>query len=156
MIISVKLNLAVMNMNEKELMIEADRLLQKWELYSTANRAYIEGIFNGSNRYDMMLNIDIMCRQAVIYMVERGTKIYEYRTESRDVVIYAVLWDIIESISYKYMSNSNADEKGKVHYIENFQKDRKQIVDEAFSIMGEPYNEWNKKGITIWNFNSNF
>lgn len=47
-------------MNAKECMIEADKLLQKWSCYSIENRRYIEKIFNGSNRYDMMLNVDVM------------------------------------------------------------------------------------------------
>ena len=68
-------------MNAKELMIEADKYLQKWKLYAIKNRTYIENIFNGSNRYDMRLNIDVMQKQAKIYMLERGATIYEYRTE---------------------------------------------------------------------------
>ena len=59
-------------MNAKECMIEADKLLQKWSYYSIENRRYIEKIFNGSNRYDMMLNIDVMQKQAKIYVLERG------------------------------------------------------------------------------------
>ena len=51
-------------MNAKECMIEADKLLQKWSCYSIENRRYIEKIFNGSNRYDMMLNVDVMQKQA--------------------------------------------------------------------------------------------
>ena len=59
-------------MNAKECMIEADKLLQKWSCYSIENRRYIEKIFNGSNRYDMMLNVDVMQKQAKIYVLERG------------------------------------------------------------------------------------
>ena len=82
-------------MNAKECMIEADKLLQKWSCYSIENRRYIEKIFNGSNRYDMMLNVDVMQKQAKIYVLERGVTIYEYRTERKEIVIYAVLRDII-------------------------------------------------------------
>lgn len=145
----------VKNMNDKELMIEADKLLQKWKLYSVENRTYIEKIFNGLNRYDMRLNIDVMQKQAKIYVLERGAKIYEYRTESREVVIYAVLRDIIERISHTFICDSYANEKGQLHFTENITNYRKRIVDEAFLIMGEPYNVWNKKGITIWNFKGN-
>lgn len=142
-------------MNAKELMIEADKLLQKWEFYSIENRIYIEKIFNGLNRYDMMLNLDVMQRQAKIYILERGVKIYEYRTESKEVVIYAVLRDVIESISHTFICDSYADEKGHLHFTENITKYRRRIVDEAFELMGEPYNGWNKKGLTIWNFEGN-
>ena len=40
--------------------------------------------------------------------------------------------------------------------MENSTEYRKHIVDEAFSVIGEPYNEWNKMGITIWNFDKHF
>ena len=73
-------------MNAKECMIEADKLLQKWSCYSIENRRYIEKIFNGSNRYDMMLNVDVMQKQAKIYVLERGVTIYEYRTERKEIL----------------------------------------------------------------------
>ena len=63
-------------MNAEEIMIEADKLLQKWESYSLNNRSYIEDIFNGKNRYDMMLNVDVLQKQAKIYMLKEG-KVYE-------------------------------------------------------------------------------
>lgn len=143
-------------MNAEEIMIEADKLLQKWELYSLNNRSYIEDIFNGKNRYDMMLNVDVLQKQAKIYMLERGTKIYEYRTENQQVIIYAVLHDVVVGISNNFIPNSKTDKKGHLRFVENSTEYRKQIVDEAFSVIGEPYNEWNKMGITIWNFDKHF
>lgn len=143
-------------MNDKEIMIEADSILQKWDFYSIDNRRDIEKIFNGLNRYDMMLNIDVMQKQAKIYVLERGVKIYEHRTESRKVVIYAVLRDIVEGISHSYICDSYADEKGNLHFTENVTNFRKRLVDEAFAKMGEPYDEWNKRGITIWNLEEIF
>ncbi len=97
-------------MNAKECMIEADKLLQKWSCYSIENRRYIEKIFNGSNRYDMMLNVDVMQKQAKIYVLERGVTIYEYRTERKEIVIYAVLRDIIGIISDIFIRDSHVDE----------------------------------------------
>lgn len=143
-------------MNAKECMIEADKLLQKWSCYSIENRRYIEKIFNGSNRYDMMLNVDVMQKQAKIYVLERGVTIYEYRTERKEIVIYAVLRDIIEIISDTFICDSHVDEKGYLHFTENVSNYRKKITDEAFSLMGEPYNEWNRQGISIWDFNRSF
>ena len=72
-------------------MIEADKLLQKWSCYSIENRMYIEKIFNGSNRYDMMLNVEVMQKQAKIYILERGVTIYEYRTERKEILIEVLL-----------------------------------------------------------------
>lgn len=138
-------------MNDKECMIEADKLLQKWDYYSVENRSYIEKIFNGSNRYDMMLNIDVMQKQAKIYMLERGATIYEYRTESEEIVIYAILRDVIEIVSHKLIYDLHADEKGHLHFTKNISDYRKKIVDEAFMLMGEPYNDWNRRGISVWN-----
>lgn len=106
-------------MNAKECMIEADKLLQKWSCYSIENRRYIEKIFNGSNRYDMMLNVDVMQKQAKIYVLERGVTIYEYRTERKEIVIYAVLRDIIGIISDTFIRDSYVDEKGYLHFTEN-------------------------------------
>ena len=143
-------------MNAEEIMIEADKLLQKWELYSLNNRSYIEDIFNGKNRYDMMLNVDVFQKQAKIYMLERGAKIYEYRTENQQVIMYAVIRDVVVGISNKFIPNSKTDKKGHLRFVENSTEYRKQIVDEAFSVIGEPYNEWNKMGITIWNFDKHF
>lgn len=143
-------------MNAKECMIEADKLLQKWSYYSVENRTYIEKIFNGSNRYDMRLNIDVMQKQAKIYILERGVTIYEYRTEKKEVVIYAVLLEIIGKISNTVLCNSCVDEKGTLHFTENISDYRKKMADEAFSLMGEPYNEWNRQGISIWDFNRSF
>ena len=143
-------------MNAKECMIEADKLLQKWSCYSIENRRYIEKIFNGSNRYDMMLNVDVMQKQAKIYVLERGVTIYEYRTERKEIVIYAVLRDIIGIISDTFIRDSYVDEKGYLHFTENVSNYRKKIADEAFSLMGEPYNEWNRQGISIWDFNRSF
>ena len=62
-------------MNAKECMIEADKLLQKWSCYSIENRRYIEKIFNGSNRYDMMLNVDVMQKQAKKLTCRKGDQI---------------------------------------------------------------------------------
>ena len=59
-------------MNAKECMIEADKLLQKWSCYSIENRGILK-IFNGSNRYDMMLNVDVMQKQAKIYVLEEDS-----------------------------------------------------------------------------------
>ena len=129
-------------MNAKECMIEADKLLQKWSCYSIENRRYIEKIFNGSNRYDMMLNVDVMQKQAKIYVLERGVTIYEYR--------------IIGIISDTFIRDSYVNEKGYLHFTENVSNYRKKIADEAFSLMGEPYNEWNRQGISIWDFNRSF
>ena len=143
-------------MNAKECIIETDKLLQKWSCYSIENRKYIEKIFTGSNRYDMMLNIDIMQNHAKIYVLERGVTIYEYRTDRKDIVIYAVIRDIIGIISDKFIYDSYVDEKGYLQFTENVSNDRKKICDEAFLLMGEPYNEWNRKGISIWNFNQSF
>ena len=98
-------------MNAKECMIETDKLLQKWSCYSIENRKYIEKIFTGSNRYDMMLNIDIMQNHAKIYVLERGVTIYEYRTDRKDIVIYAVIPDIIGIISDKFIYDSYVDVK---------------------------------------------
>lgn len=143
-------------MNAEECMIEADKLLQRWSYYSIENRTYIENIFNGSNRYDMRLNIDVMQKQAKIYILERGVTIYEYRTERKEIVIYAVLCDIIGKITNTFICDSYADEKGYLHFSENVSDYRKKIADEAFLLMGEPYNEWNKQGISIWNFKQSF
>ena len=114
-------------MNAKECMIEADKLLQKWSCYSIENRRYIEKIFNGSNRYDMMLNVDVMQKQAKIYVLERGVTIYEYRTERKEIVIYAVLRDIIGIISDTFICDSHVDEKGYLHFTENVSNYRKKI-----------------------------
>ena len=99
-------------MTAGEIMVEADKLLQKWNLYSVENRTYIENMFNGSNRYDMMLNVDVMQKQARIYMLERGVIICEYRTTKKEVVIYVVIRDIIERIVNTFIWDSYADEKG--------------------------------------------
>lgn len=143
-------------MNAKECMIETDKLLQKWSYYSMENRKYIEKIFNGSNRIDMMLNIDIMQNYAKIYVLERGVTIYEYRTDRKDIVIYAVLHDIIGIISEKLIYDSYVNKKRDLQFTENISNYRKKICDEAFLLMGEPYNEWNRQGISIWNFNRSF
>ena len=143
-------------MNAKECMIETDKLLQKWSCYSIENRRYIEKIFNASNRYDMMLNVDVMQKQAKIYVLERGVTIYEYRTERKEIVIYAVLRDIIGIISDIFIRDSHVDEKGYLHFTENVSNYRKKIADEAFSLIGEPCNEWNRQGISIWDFNRSF
>ena len=89
-------------------------------------------------------------------MLERGAKIYEYRTENQQVIIYAVLHDVVVGISNNFIPNSKTDKKGHLRFVENSTEYRKQIVDEAFSVIGEPYNEWNKMGITIWNFDKHF
>lgn len=137
-------------MNDKELMIEADKCLLQWELYAIENRTYIENIFNGSNRYDMRLNIDVMQKQAKIYMLERGATIYEYRTEDKEIVIYAVLRDIIDRISDTFIYDLYADEKGHLRFTEQVREHEKRIVDEAFEVMGEPYSGWNNREISIW------
>lgn len=59
----------------------------------------------------MMLNIDVMQKQAKIYVLERGVTIYEYRTERKEIVIYAVLRDIIGIISDTFIRDSYVDEK---------------------------------------------
>ena len=56
-------------MNGNELMMEADKLLQKWDLYDAKDRKEIKKIFDGSNRYDMLLNIDVFQKQAVLYIL---------------------------------------------------------------------------------------
>ena len=104
----------------------------------------------------MMLNVDVMQKQAKIYVLERGVTIYEYRTERKEIVIYAVLRDIIGIISDTFIRDSYVDEKGYLHFTENVSNYRKKITDEAFSLMGEPYNEWNRQGISIWDFNRSF
>ena len=104
----------------------------------------------------MMLNVDVMQKQAKIYVLERGVTIYEYRTERKEIVIYAVLRDIIWIISDTFIRDSYVDEKGYLHFTENVSNYRKKIADEAFSLMGEPYNEWNRQGISIWDFNRSF
>jgi len=138
-------------MTAGEIMAEADKLLQRWNLYSVENRAYIENIFNGSNRYDMLLNINVMQKQAKIYMLERAVTICEYRTTKKEVVIYVVIQDIIERIAHTFICDSYADEKGYLHFTENVNAYRKRIVDEAFLLMGEPYTGWNKQGISMYN-----
>ena len=72
------------------------------------------------------------------------------------IVIYAVLRDIIGIISDTFIRDSYVDEKGYLHFTENVSNYRKKIADEAFSLMGEPYNEWNRQGISIWDFNRSF
>lgn len=42
-------------MNKETIMITADKLLQKTDIYSISNRNLIANIFNGHNKYDMML-----------------------------------------------------------------------------------------------------
>ncbi len=140
-------------MNDRDIIAEVDRLLQKWSLYSVENRTYIENIFNGSNRYDMLLNIDVMQKQAKIYVLERGVTIYEYRTTSKEIVIYAVLREIIDRIVHTFIRDSYTDEKGRLHFTEEIHACRKRMVDEAFCLMGEPYMNWNRKGRGIWDLN---
>ena len=130
-------------MNAKECMIEADKLLQKWSCYSIENRRYIEKIFNGSNRYDMMLNVDVMQKQAKIYVLERGVTIYEYRTERKEIVIYAVLRDIIwDKFPIHLYVIHMLMKRDTCILLKMYPNYRKKITDEAFSLMGEPYNEW--------------
>ncbi len=138
-------------MTAGEIMAEADKLLQRWKLYSVENRAYIENIFNGSNRYDMLLNIDVMQKQAKIYMLERAVTICEYRTTKKEVVMYVVIQDIIERIVNTFIWDSYADEKGRLHFTGNVHDFSKRMVDEAFLLMGEPYADWNKQGISMYN-----
>jgi len=137
-------------MTAGEIMAEADKLLQKWNLYSVENRAYIENIFNGLNRYDMLLNVDVMQKQARIYMLERAVTICEYRTTKKEVVMYAVLREIIERISFTFTCNLFADEKKRLQFTENVHTYSNRMRDEAFLLMGEPYTDWNKQGISIW------
>lgn len=138
-------------MTAGEIMVEADKLLQKWNLYSVENRTYIENMFNGSNRYDMLLNVDVMQKQARIYMLERGVTICEYRTTKKEVVIYVVIRDIIERIVNTFIWDSYADEKGRLHFTGTVHDLSKRMVDEAFLLMGEPYTDWNKQGISMYN-----
>ena len=138
-------------MTAGEIMVEADKLLQKWNLYSVENRTYIENMFNGSNRYDMMLNVDVMQKQARIYMLERGVIICEYRTTKKEVVIYVVIRDIIEQIVNTFIWDSYADEKGRLHFTGTVHDLSERMVDEAFLLMGEPYADWNKQGISMYN-----
>ncbi|MBR3824361.1 MAG: hypothetical protein IKJ39_04090 [Lachnospiraceae bacterium] len=138
-------------MTAGEIMVEADKLLQKWNLYSVENRTYIENMFNGSNRYDMMLNVDVMQKQARIYMLERGVIICEYRTTKKEVVIYVVIRDIIERIVNTFIWDSYADEKGRLHFTGTVHDLSERMVDEAFLLMGEPYADWNKQGISMYN-----
>lgn len=138
-------------MTAGEITVEADKLLQKWNLYSVENRTYIENMFNGSNRYDMLLNVDVMQKQARIYMLERAVTICEYRTTKKEVVIYVVIRDIIERIVNTFIWDSYADEKGRLHFTGTVHDLSKRMVDEAFLLMGEPYADWNKQGISMYN-----
>ena len=138
-------------MTAGEIIVEADKLLQKWNLYSVENRTYIENMFNGSNRYDMLLNVDVMQKQARIYMLERGVTICEYRTTKKEVVIYAVLREIIGSISHTFTCKLFADEKKRLQFTENVHTYSNRMRDEAFLLMGEPYADWNKQGISMYN-----
>ena len=138
-------------MTAGEIMVEADKLLQKWNLYSVENRTYIENMFNGSNRYDMLLNVDVMQKQARIYMLERGVTICEYRTTKKEVVMYVVIRDIIERIVNTFIWDSYADERGRLHFTGTVHDLSKRMVDEAFLLMGEPYADWNKQGISMYN-----
>lgn len=140
-------------MNKEEIMVIADKLLQKWELYSTGNRRYIENMFNGCNTRDMMINIDVMKTQTKMFMLERGTCIWEHRTEHKEVVIYIVLHHVIDIITHKFIYEKYADFNGHCKFTEEVNKHKKEVQDEAFSLMGTPYEEWYRQGVTMWTLN---
>lgn len=141
-------------MNANQIMIEIDKLLQKWELYSMDNRIYIEKIFRCQN-YDMILNIEVLQNQARMYMKERGEIVYEYRTDKKEEIIYAVFEYIIYLVTEKAVWDMFADEKGHLHYTEAVTSEKNRMKDEAFSLMGEPYYEWYKQGKDIWDYVKN-
>ena len=118
--------------------------------YGRLHREYLREI------HPARLNTLTLTGELWTYVLERGVTIYEYRTERKEIVIYAVLRDIIGIISDTFICDSHVDEKGYLHFTENVSNYRKKITDEAFSLMGEPYNEWNRQGISIWDFNRSF
>ena len=143
-------------MRRAEMIAEADSLLQRWEYYSVGNRRYIEAMFDGSNMVDMMLNIDVMSRQTRLFIKERGVDVWEYRTSYNEAVVYVILLDIIEIIAERVMEEQYMDGSGHLLLSEDVNESRKRLMDEAFSVMGEPYYGWHKEGVTIWNMEKFF
>ena len=137
-------------MNKETIIIKADKLLQKTEIYSTSNRNLITNIFDGYNQYDMMLNAEVTAKEARLFMLERGQCVWEHRVEHEEIVIYAVINSIINIITNKLTYDNFKDTNGHCSYSAETKLYNKQLREEAYQAIGDPYENWSKQGITIW------
>ncbi len=137
-------------MNKETIMITADKLLQKTDIYSLNNRNLITNIFNSHNTYDMLLNVEVITNEARLFILERGECIWEHRTEREEPVIYAIIANIINIITDRLTYDNYMDTNGHCSYSPETRFYNRQLKDEAFMKIGAPYESWYKQGITIW------
>lgn len=95
----------------------------------------VEDFFDKSTYYDMCTKIDFRDDgSAELYTHERGKKIVSYVTDDEKAVIFEILSNLIW---------------GDAH--EMYEGNEQEYYDRSFELIGEPYNTWHKRGITIFN-----
>lgn len=140
-------------MDKHHVMIEADKLLQRTSIYNTSNRYLITNMFDGHNKVDMALNIEIMSKQAKLFVLERASCVWNCYTEKEEIVIYAIILYLLEMITDKMTYNLFKNTEGHCIYSKEVKEYKKKLMTEAFLNIGAPYTEWNQRGITLWRIN---
>ncbi|SFU38976.1 hypothetical protein [Butyrivibrio sp. M55] len=95
----------------------------------------VDDFFDKSTYYDMCTKIDFRDDgSAELYTHERGKKIVSYVTDDEKVVVFEILSNLIWGDAY-----------------EMYECNEQEYCDRSFELIGEPYNTWHKRGITIFN-----
>ena len=95
----------------------------------------VEDFFDKSTYYDMCTKIDFRDDgSAELYTHERGKKIVSYVTDDEKAVIFEILSNLIWGDAQ-----------------EMYEGNEQEYYDRSFELIGEPYNTWHKRGITIFN-----
>lgn len=104
--------------------------------------------YQGGKFYDMFLKINLLESQAEIFTQERGQRIVTYHTDNEDVVIYAILDDIIgieaEKATWEAFANKDTQH---MHYTDEVRDYNRGLQTDAFKKTGNPYDAWHKQGI---------
>ena len=92
-------------------------------------------IFSLATHYDMYLKVIIREQTAEIFTHERGKKIYSIVTDNEDIVIYAILHELIGVESASRLVDDNT------------------YMDSVFAKIDYPYSAWHKQGIGMFQLN---
>ncbi len=136
-------------LNHEDIISTVYQLLSTTELFQASHRQLITDIFNGNNRRDMTLNIELG-PQAHLYMLERSTVVWECHTDRRDIVIYASILSVLDRIITAINDSLFRDSQGTVHYSSRVVNHRRQLMQQAFDAIGGQYLKWHNQGISLW------
>ena len=140
-------------MRQEKIIEKAHILIEKAMpgVFSKYSEHIADYFYLGGKFYDMFIKIELFETKAEIFTQERGKRIVTYRTDKEDVVIFTILDDIFGLESQENTWEAFADkDKESLHYSDEVREFQKRVEDEAFEIVGEPYNEWHKQGIVFF------